>query len=189
MEQWTVQLLTIIGVAVGATGSFFSTRLLDRGRWQREETIRWDTKRLDCYTEFGTAMKHFVNLSRQVCAGLGLPAPGQPADPSAGLSALTAAEQDVSVKWEQILMLGNPKAISAGREWREVAWHLECFARGARDDATEYTRVDADSGLTRNQFYAAARADLGIVSGDIPDFGPWPSWEESVQHPPGAPGA
>lgn len=37
MEQWPVQLITLLGVAVGALASFATTRLVDRSRWQREE--------------------------------------------------------------------------------------------------------------------------------------------------------
>ena len=187
MQPWTVQLLTIVGVAVGAIASFVSTRMIDRTRWQREEALRWDTKRLDCYVEFATAVKQFMTIARRLCAGLGLPTTGQPLDRAAGLSALAAAEEDMSVKWEQILMLGNPDAIIAARDWKDVAWHLEWFARGKRHDAAEYTQVDVDSGPARNRFYAAARADLGIISGEIPHFTWPPAWQQPEQQPPDTP--
>jgi hypothetical protein len=177
VEPWTIQLLTILGVAVGAIASFVSTRLLDRSRWQREEALRWDTKRLDCYTEFAVSIKQFMSIAWRLCAALGLPEAGQPLDPAAGLSALAAAEEDLSVKWEQVLMLGSPGAITAARDWRHIAWHLEWFARGLRDDVAEYTRANVDSGAARKRFYAAARTDLGIVSGDIPDLNWPPAWQ------------
>jgi hypothetical protein len=49
MNLWAVQLLTLLGVALGALASFVSTRMLDRSRWQREEALRWDVKRLEAY--------------------------------------------------------------------------------------------------------------------------------------------
>ncbi len=88
MEPWTVQLLTIVGVAVGAIACFVSTRMLDRSRWRREEGLRWDTKRLDCYGEFATAIKQFITIARRLCAGLRLPSNGQSLDFAAGLSTL-----------------------------------------------------------------------------------------------------
>jgi len=187
VEPWTVQLVTILGVAVGAIASFASTRLLDRTRWQREEALRWDTKRLDCYAEFATAIKQFMSIAWRLCAGLGLPSTGQPLDPADGLSALAAAEDDLSVKWEHVLMLGSPDAITAARDWRQIAWHLEWFARGLRNDAAEYTQANVDAGAARKRFYAAARAELGIVSGEIPDPSWPPAWRQRVQQPPDTP--
>ncbi len=173
LESWTVQLLTIVGVAVGAMATFISTRLVDRARWQREEALRWDAKRLDCYSEFAVAIKRFIAIAARLCAGLGLPETAQPLDPATGLPALADADQDLSVKWEQVMMLGSPDAITAAREWRSVAWHLEWFARGLRNDPAEYEQVNVEKGAARSRFYTAARADLGIVSGPLPET-TWP---------------
>ena len=169
MEPWSVQLLTILGVAVGAIGSFVSTRLLDRTRWQREEALRWDTKRLDCYAEFASAVKQFMSIAWRICAWRDLPSSGQPLDPAGGLPALAAAEDDLSVKFEQVLMLGSPDAITAARDWRRIAWGLEEFARGDEDDAIKYAQINVDYPAARKLFYDAARAELGIASGEIPD--------------------
>jgi hypothetical protein len=49
MEQWPIQLITLLGVTIGALASFVTTRLVDRSRWQREEALRWGTKRLESY--------------------------------------------------------------------------------------------------------------------------------------------
>jgi hypothetical protein len=115
MGLWTVQLLTIFGVAVGATGSFVSTTLLDRARWRREEALRWDAKRLECYGEFGNAVKRVITVAERICAGLGLPNTSQVLDQAEGLPILTAAEEEQALKWEHVLMLGSPDVIAAGR--------------------------------------------------------------------------
>jgi hypothetical protein len=173
MEPWIAQLLTLAGVAVGASASFVSTRWLERARWRRDEALRWDAKRLECYAEFASATKQLINTAHRIAASLGLPATGQPLDPTTGLPALAVAEQELSLKWEQILMLGSPDTILAAREWRHVAWHLEWFARGRRDNPEEYTAAAKDSGQARRRFYEAVRADLGIVSGEVPELS-WP---------------
>jgi hypothetical protein len=178
MESWTVQLLTILGVAVGATASFVSTRLVDRARWRREEALRWDSKRLDGYGEFAATIKHFITTSQRICTGLGLPGTGQPLDSSLGLPALAALEEDLSVKWEQILMLGSPNTIKAAQAWRHSAWHLEWFARGLRNDHTEYTQTNLDARSARQSFYTAIRADLGVSRDAIPDLTWPPLWLE-----------
>ena len=73
MGPWAIQLLTIFGVAVGAIGSFVSTRLLDRSRWQREEALRWDTKRLEYYLDFRSYAAAASQAARtaRICAGVG----------------------------------------------------------------------------------------------------------------------
>jgi hypothetical protein len=81
-------------------------------------------------------------------------------------------------------MLGSPDAITAARDWRHGAWHLEWFARGLRDDPAEYTQSIIDRGAARERFYSAVRADLSIASGPIPDL-PWPpAWQKQ---PPDSP--
>lgn len=178
MESWTVQLLTLLGVAVGALASFVSTRLLDRSRWQREEVLRWDTKRLECYSEFGNALRRFITIAYRVTAGLGFPSNAQPLDSVIGLAALADAEEEVSVKWEQVLMLGSPDVITAAEEWRDEAYHLEWFARGLRNDAVEYTKARQERRTAQRRFYSAVRADLSVVSGDIPSQRRSPWWEQ-----------
>lgn len=181
MGSWTVQLLTIFGVAVGATASFISTRLLDRSRWQREEALRWDAKRLECYGEFGNAVKRLTTVARRICAGLDLPASGQVLDQAEGLPILAAAEDEQALKWEHVLMLGSPDVIAAGREWRQAGWHLEWFARGRLEGAAEYEKAEQDHRKARDKFYTAVRAELGIVSGDIPpDVWP-PPWRQDAK--------
>jgi hypothetical protein len=182
MESWMVQLLTILGVAVGAMASFVSTRLVDRARWQREEALRWDAKRLDGYGEFAASVKRHITISLRLCAGRGMPGmTAQPLEVATGLALLADAEQDLSIKWERVLMLGTPDAIAAAQEWRHVAWHLEAMARGVRDDPAEYQQTMADSGVVRKRFYTAVRADLGIVSGTIPDRAWPPTWAQTPQ--------
>ena len=169
MAPWTVQLLTLLGVAIGALASFISTRLLDRSRWHREEALRWDTKRLECYSEFGSDLRRFITIAWRITAGLGFPSGAQPLDSASGLAALADAEDEVGIKWELVLMLGSPAVITAAQEWRRAAWHLEWFARGRRNDVAEYTQANQERRAAQKRFYSAVRADLGIVSGEIPD--------------------
>jgi hypothetical protein len=168
MEPWAVQLLTLLGVAVGALASFISTRLLDRSRWQREEALRWDTRRLECYSEFGSDLRRFIAIAHRIAAGLGFPSNAQPLDSASGLAALADAEDEVSVKEERLLMFGSPAVVEAAQEWRRAAWHLEWFARGRRNDLVEYTQANQERREAQSRFYSVVRADLGIVS-EIPD--------------------
>jgi len=152
---------------------------------RRGETAhRWDTKRADCYREFAVAIKHFISISQRLSAHRRLPATAQPLASKIGLPMLAAADEDLSVKWENVLMLGKREAIKAAYEWRLVAWHIEWFARGLRDDPAEYEQANTDSGEKRQRFYSAVRDDLGVIGGPMPDL-PWPpDWLQSVERPP-----
>ena len=99
MASWTVQLITLLGVALGALASFVSTRLVDRSRWQREERLRWDTKRLDCYSDFSAAIMRYINIGYRMAASLGLPTAVEPVNADTGIPALAAAEADLSLYW------------------------------------------------------------------------------------------
>jgi hypothetical protein len=168
MEQWPIQLITLLGVTIGALASFVTTRLVDRSRWQREEALRWGTKRLESYGEFAGALRKFITIEYRINAGLGLPASAQPLDTATGLPALATAGGELSVKWEQVLMLGAPAVITAALEWRNGALRLEKSALGLRKDAAEYAEAIQDIRAAQVRFYSAVRADLGITSGEIP---------------------
>jgi hypothetical protein len=168
MTSWAVQLITLLGVALGALASFVSTRLVDRSRWQREESLRWDGKRLDCYSEYSAAMMRFINIAHQLAADRGLPAAVEPLGARTGLPALATAEAELSIYWAQLLILGSPQVVTAAQEWRNEAWQLESFARGSRSDPTEFEAASAQRRAARTRFYTAVRAELGVLSGDIP---------------------
>jgi hypothetical protein len=145
-----------------------TTRFVDRSRWQREESLRWDTKRLECYSDFSAAIMRFINTGFQLAAGRGLPAAVGPLDAGAGLPTLAAAEAELSIYWAQLLILGSPQVVTAAQEWRAEAWHLESFATGRSSDPAEFEAASAQRRAARTRFYSAVRADLGITSGDIP---------------------
>ena len=168
MTSWSTATITLAAVVAGALLSFVTTRLTDRSRWQREESHRWDPTRLDAYREFASALLNFNNIAWQITAALGLPSSGQPLDPATGLPALAAAESEISVQWQKMLLLGSPDAILAARTWRHESTRLECFARQILKDSDEFKLAMQDRRLARTRFYAAARADLGITSGEIP---------------------
>ena len=168
MNSWAVQLLTLLAVALGALASFLSTRMLDRSRWRREEALRWDAKRLEVYGDFASAMQQYVNIAWRVCADIGLPSTVQPLAAEVGLPALATAESNLSAQWEKILLLGSPDVTLAAKNWRHEAWHLDWFARQLRSDTVEFVKATKDRRQARRRFYSAARADLGVSSGDIP---------------------
>jgi hypothetical protein len=167
MTQWSVQIITLLGVALGALASFFSTRAIDSSRWQREQELRWDSKRLECYSEFSAAMIRLITVGDRIAAGLGLPVVVDPLEGASGLPQLATAEAELSLYWAQLLILGSLEAVTAAQNWRNQAWHTGSFARGYRSGADEFEAVLQNRREARASFYKAVRADLGVTSGDI----------------------
>jgi hypothetical protein len=182
MTLWAVQIITLLGVALGALASFVSTRAIERSRWRREETLRWDSKRLECYGDFSAAMIRFITIEDRIAAKLGLPAVIEPQGGESGLTELAKAEAEVSLYWSQLLILASPEVVTAAQQWRNQAWLAESFARGHRSNATEFEAALRSRREARGRFYKAIRADLGIISGDIPaDVGMRLQWKELLQ--------
>lgn len=46
-----------------------------------------------------------------------------------------------------------------------------------REGAAEYAKANLDVGSARKRFYTAARDELGIASGGIPDLSQPPTWQ------------
>lgn len=110
----------------------------------------------------------FINIEDRMSAGLGLPAAVEPLNAAPGLPALATAEADVTLYWAQLLILGSSEVVKAAQDWRNEAWQLESFARGYRNDPADFATAAQHRREARLRFYTAVRADLGIITEDIP---------------------
>src|SRR5580693_6270 len=104
--------------------------------WQREENLRWYSRRQECYIEFSSVIMQYINVGHRMAAGIGQPTAVEQLTADAGLPALASAESDLSLCWARLLILGSSEAIRAAQDWRSEAWQLESFARGRRNDPT-----------------------------------------------------
>lgn len=165
MGAVTQQILTMVGVLVGASAGFTATTLIERAKWRRTQGARWDDKRLAAYTEHATALKSYIALAHRISSTRGYPAAVPPIDIDEGLRLLAAADIERSIKWEAVLLLGSPAAVEAGRRWVHIAWELGDVAKGHAISHQEYRQCYESVSNCRIDFYSAARADLGIRSG------------------------
>jgi len=170
------QVLTILGVLLGAGATFGATTATERARWRRTQSSRWDDRRLMAYTDYANAVKRSVRLCRRIAETRNLLSTGQPIDVDAAFGEFADAETERALKWETVLLLGDPATIFAARAWHEQVWRLERILRA--DNPEEPTFVDAykDTMRLRNDFYACARADLNVTSGTLPEL-TWSSLE------------
>jgi hypothetical protein len=172
------QILTIAGVLLGSAATFVVTTATERVRWRRTQSARWDDKRLAAYTVYANAVKRMVRLCRRVAETRNLLGTGRPTDLDAAFAELAEAETERALNWETVLLLGDPATITAARAWHEQVWQLERLLREDHTEEGTFAEAYKNTMRLRNDFYACARADLGIASGTLPE----PTWN-SLQPP------
>ncbi|UBU08354.1 hypothetical protein [Nonomuraea gerenzanensis] len=111
------QLPALLGVVVGAVGSYAASSLTERGRWRRARTERWDSERFHSYARYAHLLKIQIHLAQRIGAARGLPRTGNPMDIEEGLAQLDEAETNRAAEWES--------AVSRARD---------AFYAGARRD-------------------------------------------------------
>jgi hypothetical protein len=164
------QILTIAGVLLGSAATFVVTTSAERLRWRRTQSARWDDKRLAAYTEYSNAVKRMVRLCRRIAETRNLLATGRPVDVDAAFTELGEAETARTLTWETVLLLGDPATVSAARAWHEQVWRLERILRAENPEESAFVEAYKTTMLRRNEFYACARADLGVGSGTLPEL-------------------
>ncbi|MBB4965562.1 hypothetical protein [Saccharothrix violaceirubra] len=178
MNPIVAQVLTIVGVLLGSAATFIVTSTTERTRWRRAQAARWDDKRLVAYSEYANAVKHMLRLCRRIAETRGLLSTGQPVDLGSSFADLAEAETDRAARWETVLLLGEPDTISAARAWSEEVWRVEHILRQDRPESSSFAEAYRAAMRLRNEFYAHARADLGITSGALPEL-VWKSLQPS----------
>jgi hypothetical protein len=164
------QVLPLVGVLIGALATFAFALMTERTKWKRTQATRWDEKRLTTYMEYASALKKMLAISNRMAATRGVAtATAEPIPLEEGHQLLAAAEADRSAKWETVQLLGDPPTVAAARSWHEAVWELEWFARGRLTGDEEFELAYRKAGAARTAYYTAARADLGVSSGVIPD--------------------
>lgn len=159
MSPW----FTLLGVFLGALATFSATTLTERTRWRRAQESRWDERRLHSYIEYANAVKKVVSVASRVMVARGVAAAGgQPLDATTGLPLLAEAEDERSLKWENVLLLGSNAVIDAGRSWHQVAWRLAKFAQDEQPDEHAVAAAYTAYNEARAAFYGSARGDLGL---------------------------
>ena len=70
--------------------------------------------------------------------------------------------------WESVLLLGDAASITAAREWRAAVTDIARYARGMTPAGFELAAGLGHANETRDRFYQAARASLGIRGSAVP---------------------
>lgn len=63
MSAFIRQLPALIGVVIGALGSYLAIVRGDRDPFRREQTARWEERRLSVYADYARCLKRTVTLT------------------------------------------------------------------------------------------------------------------------------
>ncbi|HEV2778724.1 MAG TPA: hypothetical protein VGX25_04920 [Actinophytocola sp.] len=172
MQSFLQQLPALVGVLVGALATFAVTSAAERARWRRAQAVRWDDRRLSAYAEYAHAVKKVISLCVRIAAHRGVHPYNDRLSPEEGMPALVAAEEERTMKWEAVLLLGTDRTVVAARAWHNSVFRLQRVAEGEPIEGTWADALDAVS-RTRREFYEVAKQDIGIAVGDAPESYEW----------------
>jgi hypothetical protein len=163
------QLLVLVGVVVGALGSYLTTAATERARWKRTLDSRWDDRRVAAYAAYARAVRQTVTISQRIAAGRGLGDSTEPLPPNdENIGLLASAEAARAELWETVILLGHPSTVDASRNWNDRVWRLEWYARGlVTGDSSDWSNAVSEVDTARSIFYEAARRDLEVRGGSI----------------------
>ncbi|MDF4252533.1 hypothetical protein [Streptomyces sp. WMMB303] len=157
-----------VGVALDAVGSFLVTSLNDRARWRREQSVRWDERRLDAYGAYLHVVEELAGRCQSIAAGRGLVTGPAPLELTAEvLDELSAAEARSSALGETGESLGDADTNTASKTLNHCLWRLEHLARGVpTEEEAQGHAVMFHGGPGRT-----SRSDGVEASGGIIDVG------------------
>ncbi|MEU6283360.1 hypothetical protein [Streptomyces sp. NPDC047028] len=152
------QIITIIGVLLGAVTSFIATTLAERAKFRQGMATRWDERKLDTYVEYVACVKEASRAARRV-----LEARERGEDPAEALVEMETSEARRSVLFEGLVLLAEEAAAEAAATVNQRLWALLTSARQPAG-APAARRADLGSALidAMNTLHRAARADLTI---------------------------
>jgi hypothetical protein len=115
MSRIAQQLPALLGVAVGALASYLAGAASERMRWRRDQSVRWDDKRAQAYTDYGLAVKNVYAQSMRAAELRRRDGQDQTAAYEEALAELGRLTDERTAKWETVLLLGQPETIAAAR--------------------------------------------------------------------------
>jgi hypothetical protein len=172
VQAFLQQLPALLGVVVGAFATYAATSTAERARWRRSQAVRWDSLRLAAYAEYAHAVKKVSSIAVRVAAHRGIHQDIGALSPEEGLPALAGAEEERTIKWESVLLLGTDKTVVAARAWHESVTRLQRIASGVEAGMT-WAQAIAAASKARRGFYEAAKSDIGIAIGESPETYEW----------------
>lgn len=165
MSAFLQQLPALIGVVIGALGSYWAVVRGDRVRFGREREARWEERRLAVYTDYARALKTSVTLTYRVAASLGNDPHPHPLTPEEAAPLVAEATVARDPYGEALLLLGDPEVVAKAREWVTTLLEMEAFLRERTENPRAWQSLLERQRTGREGYYAAVRNDLALPPG------------------------
>ncbi|MGH4034431.1 hypothetical protein ACQB60_36540 [Actinomycetota bacterium Odt1-20B] len=165
MKEFIQQLPTLLGVIIGALGSYVAIMRGERVRFRREQAVRWEERRLSTYAEYARSVKKTVTLTYRIAAHHGNDPHPHPLSPTEAEPLLAEANDARDPAGEALLMLGSKDVVDKARVWVVVVIEMELFVREGRLAPEEWQALLERQRVAREGFYAATRTDLALPPG------------------------
>ncbi|RFU88742.1 hypothetical protein DY218_00055 [Streptomyces triticagri] len=165
MSAFIQQLPALLGVLIGALGSYVVVMRGDDARFRREQAARREDRRLAAYAEFARSLRASVSTMFRAAAQLGNDPHPHPLPVEEAAVRLGEASEARDLAWESVLLLGSPAVVDAAREWAAAVAEMERAVRAERHDPEGWTTLVAKQRIGRERFYATARRDVALPAG------------------------
>ncbi|MFJ9009584.1 hypothetical protein [Streptomyces canus] len=165
MSEFIQQLPALIGVVIGALGSYVVVVRGDRVRFQRERAARWEERKLTVYGEYARTLKKSVTLAYRAAAHYGNDRHPHPLTPEEAQPLLTQATIERDPAGEALILLGSPEVVERARVWVVVLLEMEDFLRRQTRDPAAWQAMVERQRAGREGYYAAVREDLALPPG------------------------
>jgi hypothetical protein len=165
MSEFIQQLPALIGVVIGALGSYLALARSDRERFRRERAARWEERRLALYTDYARTLKKSVTLTYRVAAHLGNDPHPHPISLAEAEPLLAQATVARDPSGEALLMLGSRDVVEKARVWVTAVMEMERFLRAGTHDPQAWQALLERQRAGREGYYAAVRDDLELPPG------------------------
>ncbi|MFF4394149.1 hypothetical protein [Streptomyces sp. NPDC001480] len=165
MSAFIQQLPALIGVVIGALGSYLAVVRGDQARFRREQAARWEERRLAVYTDYARTLKKAVTLTYRVAAHLGNDPHPHPLSPQEAAPLLAEAGLARDPAGEALLLLGSTAVVEKARVWVVTLMEMERFLRERTRDPEAWQELLERQRAGREGYYTAVREDLALPPG------------------------
>ena len=165
MSAFIQQLPALIGVVIGALGSYLAIVRGDRARFRREQAARWDERRLAVYADYARSLKKSITLTYRVASHLGNDPHPHPLSPEDAAPLIAEATVSRDPSGETLLLLGSPEVVERARTWVVTVMEMEQFLREGTHDPQTWKDLLERQRAGREGYYTAVRGDLALPPG------------------------
>ncbi|GAA3833633.1 hypothetical protein GCM10022403_078240 [Streptomyces coacervatus] len=165
MSAFLQQLPALIGVVIGALGSYLAVVRGDQARFRREQAARWEERRLAVYADYAQSLKRSVTLTYRVAAHFGNDPNPHPLSPQEAEPLLTEAQLARDPVGEALILLGSTEVVQKAQEWVLTVVEMERFLRDGTHDPAAWRALVERQLAGRRGYYAAVREDLALPPG------------------------